>query len=160
VAWRLESAGFAAGAAEAWRAALEADPGLPQAHLGLGRALLSLRDPAGAASAARRALDAHAAAAARGAEGLLEDPDEDPWYVLGQAEHLRGDLAAAVEAYGRSAGRFPWFAEPLFEAARAEMARGDAAAAADAARRALRRARWRPGFAREIEALLGSIPGA
>jgi len=156
VAYRLETAGHPAGAADAWRAALAVDPSLPQAHLGLGRSLLALRDGEGAAAAARAALQAHEAAVARNGERLLDDPDEDPWYVLGLAEHLRGRLAEAVDAYARSAAAYPWFPEPLLEMARAELARGDRVRAADAANRALQRAKWRPDFAREVEQVLSA----
>ncbi len=154
VAYRLETAGFPTGAAEAWRAALALVPALPQAHLGLGRSLLALKDADGAAASARAALEAHGAAASRGVEPLLDDPDEDPWYVLGLAEHLRGRLGDAVAAYARSAEAYPWFPEPLLEMARAELARGDAARAADAAHRALERAKWRPELAREVAKVL------
>ncbi len=153
-AHRLEAAGFPRGAADAWREALGVLPGLPRAHLGLARALLALGDGNGAAAAALAALDAHSSAAERGVEALLDDPDEDPWYLLGQAEHLRGRLPEAVAAYGKSAGTYPWFAEPLVEMARAEMARGDARRAADAARRALAVLKWKPEMAREVRAIL------
>jgi tetratricopeptide (TPR) repeat protein len=159
VGYRLETAGFPAGAVDAWRAALAADPAMPQAHLGLGRSLLSLGQADGAADAVRAALAAHEAAPGTGAEPLLDDPDEDPWYVLGLAEHQRGRLGDAVEAYERSARAYPWFAEPLVEAARAELARGDRDRAVHAARRALERARWRPELAREVEALIAEAEG-
>lgn len=153
-AHRLEAAGFHRGAADAWREALAAAPALPLAHLGLGRALLALGDGDGAANSALAALDAHATAAERGVEALLDDPDEDPWFLLGQAEHLRGRIPEAVAAYAKSALTYPWFAEPLVEMARAEMARGDPARAADAARRALLVLKWRPEMAREVQAIL------
>ena len=153
VAHRLDAAGFPAGAAEAWRAALAAQPGLPQAHLGLGRMLVELGDAEGAVASLRAALEADRVAADRGLEALLDDPDDDPWYPLGLAEHLRGRLEAAVEAYGRSAERFPWFAEPLLEMARAHIARGDRAAASAAVDGLLARARHRPELRAEAERL-------
>jgi len=154
VGYRLDMAGFPEGAAAAWREALALEAGLPQAHLGLGRALLELGDAEGAVNAIRAAMEADGLAAGRGLESLLDDPDDDPWYALGMAEHLRGRLDDAVRAYERSAGRFPWFAEPVLEKARAEMARGDRAAAAAACREAIHRARHRPEFRREAERLL------
>ncbi len=153
VAWRLESAGFPAGAADAWRAALAVEPRMPRARLGLGRALLDLGEADGAAAAFRAALEAHAAAAANGMDPLLDDPDEDPWYPLGLAEHLAGRLDAAVLAYARAAEAYPWFAEPVLEAARAELARGNRPAAAAAAAEAIRRSRHRPEFRAEAERL-------
>jgi tetratricopeptide (TPR) repeat protein len=159
VAYRLDTAGYPAGAADAWRAALALDPAIPRAHLGLGRALLELGDGEGAAAEARAALEAHANADAKKEERLLDDPDEDPWYVLGLAEHRRGRLAEAVAAYAKSAEAYPWFPEPLFETARAELARGDRARAADAAHRALKRAKFRPELGREIEAVLRDAQG-
>lgn len=160
VAWRLDAAGFAAGSAEAWRAALALEPLMPRAHLGLGRALLDLGDPDGAASSLRAALACQPGAAGLGLEPLLDDPDEDPWYPLGLAEHAAGRLDAAVEAYARSAAAFPWFAEPLLEAARAHLARGDRPAAAAAAREAIRRARHRPELRADLEGLLREAGGA
>jgi tetratricopeptide (TPR) repeat protein len=156
-AYRLEAAGFPEGAAESWREALALDGSIAQAHLGLARALLSLSDGEGAAASCRRALEEDGRARESGREGLLDDPDEDPWYCLGLAEHLRGRLDDAAEAYRRSARDYPWFAEPMYELARVEAARGDHGAAGEAARQALRRARWRPDFAREVSQLLESI---
>jgi len=159
VAYRLETAGHPSGAADAWREALSLQAGLPQALLGLGRALLALGDGDGAAESCRKAVEADLAATERGLERLLDDPDEDPWYCIGLAEHLRGRLEEAIAAYARSAERYPWFPEPLLEMARAEMARGNAKAAEDAARRALKRSRWRPDFEREVQAVLKSATG-
>jgi len=156
-AYRLEAAGFFEGAADAWREALALDAALAQAHLGLARALLSLSDGEGAAAACLRAIEEDGRAREGGGEALLDDPDEDPWYCLGLAEHLRGRLDAAAEAYRRSGRDYPWFPEPMYELARVEAARGDRAAAAEAARQAIRRARWRPEFAREVQALLDAI---
>jgi tetratricopeptide (TPR) repeat protein len=153
-AHRLEAAGYPRGAADAWRKALAEAPALPQAHLGLGRALLALGDGEGAANAALAALDSHATAAERGVEALLDDPDEDPWFLLGQAQHLRGRFPEAIAAYARSVQSFPWFAEPLVEMARAEMARGGWAKAADAAKRALLVLKWKPDMARDVQAIL------
>jgi len=146
-------AGRPAAAAEAYRAALRAHPRLPQAHLGLGRALLDLRDAAGAAAALAAAVEVDRRAAEHGVEPLLDDPDEDPHYLLGMAEHLRGDLAAAVAHYERSAARFPSFAEPLLEIARCRLARGERDLAAAACERILSRRR-RPSVAEEARALL------
>jgi tetratricopeptide (TPR) repeat protein len=160
VAYRLEAAGFASGAAEAWGEALGIDPALPQAHLGLARALLGLGRGEDAAASCLRALEADGRARESGAEALLEDPDEDPWYCLGLAEHLRGRFGEAAAAYRRSAEAYPWFPEPMYELARAEAARGDRAAASEAARQALRRAKWRPEFAREVSALLADLEKA
>jgi tetratricopeptide (TPR) repeat protein len=159
VAHRLEAAGFQKGAADAWREALEVEPRLPGAHLGLARALLALGDAAGAAKESRAALDLHPLAADAGVEPLLDDPDEDPWYTLGQAEHLAGRLDEAAAAYAKSAEKYPWFPEPLLETARVELARGRRDAAADAARKALKRARFRPDFAREVQAILSQAQG-
>ena len=156
-AYRLEAAGFPSGAADAWREALALDASIAQAHLGLARSLISLSDGEGAAAACRRAIEEDGRARAGGREGLLDDPDEDPWYCLGLAEHLCGRFDAAAEAYRRSARDYPWFAEPMYELARVEAARGDRAAAGEAARQALRRARWRPEFAREVQTLLDGI---
>lgn len=160
VAWRLDAAGHAAGAAAAWREVLSLEGRSPRAHLGLGRALLDGGDAEGAAAALRAAAEWNRRAAETGQEPLLDDPDEDPSYPLGLAEHMAGRLDAAVEAYARAAAAFPWFAEPLLERARAELARGDRAAAAAAAREALRRARHRPGFSAQAERLLGEAGGA
>ena len=160
VAHRLEAAGFPEGAAVAWRSAIALEPGLPLAHLGLGRTLLDLGDADGAAASLRAAMEADRVAAAKGLEALLDDPDDDPWYPLGQAEHLRGRLDAAVEAYGKSAERFPWFAEPLLEMARAQVARGDRAAVAATVGRLLQRARHRPELRAEAERLLGECSGS
>ena len=154
VAHRLEAGGFHRGAADAWHEALDCRPAAPRAHLGLARALVALGDGKAAAAAALAALDANSSAAERRAEALLDDPDEDPWYVLGQAEHLRGRLVEAIAAYGRSHRAYPWFAEPLVETARAELARGEKARAADAARRALEILKFRPDTAREVRGLL------
>src|SRR5258706_2643324 len=68
VGWRLETAGFAQGAADAWRQAVALAPALPRAHLGLGRTLLALKDPDGAAAPAPPALQAQAAPPAPGAQ--------------------------------------------------------------------------------------------
>ena len=160
VAYRLETAGYPAGAAEAWREALAARDGMPQALLGLARAQLSQKDGAGAAESARAALEADKVATERGLEKLLDDPDEDPWYCLGLAEHLRGRFDDAVAAYAKSAELYPWFPEPLLEMARVEMARGNAAAAADAARRALKRSKWRPEFEKDVREVLRSATGS
>jgi tetratricopeptide (TPR) repeat protein len=154
VGHRLEAAGFHRGAADAWREALAATPAQPQAHLGLCRALLALGDGNGAAAAALDALDAHDTASDRGVEPLLDDPDEDPWYLLGLAEHLRGRLPEAVAAYAKSSATYPWFVEPILETARAELARGRADRAADAARRALHMLKGRPEMAGEVRSIL------
>jgi tetratricopeptide (TPR) repeat protein len=159
VAHRLDAAGFHAGAAEAWRAALAAEPGLPRAHLGLGRALLETGDADGAAAAFRSAEECNGLAAERGLEPLLDDPDEDTWYPLGLAEHMAGRLDAAVASYARSARAHPWFAEPVLETARAEMARGDRRAAAAAAAEAVRRTRHRPEFRADAERILAEAGG-
>jgi len=153
-AHRLEAAGHARGAADAWRFAVASAPGIPLAHLGLARSLLALGDGDGASAAALAALDADATAEERGVEALLDDPDEDPWFLLGQAQHLRGRFPEAIAAYARSVQSFPWFAEPLVEMARAEMARGGWAKAADAARRALLVLKWKPEMARDVQAIL------
>ena len=131
-AYRLAAAGYPGGAAEAWRRALAAEGNMPQAHLGLGRALLDLGDADDSAASFRSAEECHRLAAERGLEPLLEDPDEDPWYPLGLAEHMAGRLDAALAAYARAAKAYPWFAEPVLESVRTELARGNREVAAAA----------------------------
>ena len=104
-------------------------------------------------------MDADREAAAAGREALLDDPDDDPWYPMGLAEHLCGRFEEAVQAYRKSAERFPWFAEPVLEMARAEMARGARAAAAEACREVIRRSEYRPEFRSEAERILAECGG-
>jgi len=151
---RLEAAGFAEGAADAYRNALVLNDAVPQAHLGLGRALLDSEDPDGAVDAFLAAAAADERSADTGTEALLDDPDEDPWYGVGLAEHVRGRFQDAVTAYGRCAERYPEFAEPLLELARCHLAMGEREAAARAGRLAMNAAKHRPRFCQEVEALL------
>ncbi len=158
-AWRLEVAGHHAAAAEAWRRALSARAGMPQALLGLGRALLDGGDPDGAVEAFRAAAAANRDAADRGLEPLLPDPDEEPAYGIGLAEHARGRHEAALAAYAECVERHPYFPEPLLEMARCHLALGRPEEAARCCRLATERAPQRPGFREDAEALLRACAG-
>ncbi|MHC4820190.1 MAG: tetratricopeptide repeat protein [Planctomycetota bacterium] len=151
---RLLVAGFGEGAVDAFRRLIELDAGVPQAHFGLGHALLDAEDPDGALKAFRNALDADAVADESGHEALLDDPDEDPWYGIGLAEHVRGNFREALAAYGRCAERYPEFPEVRFEMVRCHLALGEPGEAGRVGRDALEVARHRPRFCEELKALL------
>lgn len=155
VGFRLEAAGYAAGALDAYDAALREAPASASAHLGRSRALLDLDRAAASLAAAEEAERAHRDATASGGEGLLDDPDEDTAYRRGLALHRLGRFDEALLAYAACAGLHPYFAEVHLEAARAHRARGDETSARASCEISLSRAARRPGFREEVEEFLG-----
>jgi len=81
-------AGDAAAAQDWFERLLKEDPGGPELHAGLGRALLALKQPAAAAAAFERA--------------LARDPALRIQHKLGEAWEAAGDRPRAIDAYRRA----------------------------------------------------------
>ena len=105
-----------AAAEDAYRRAIEADPGFAEARLNLGRLLH-------AAGAVRDALDEYIAARD------LDPDDATTHYNIGVAAQDLGDLAVAIEAYEHAIAIAPRFADARYNLAALYEEQGEAAMA-------------------------------
>ena len=101
-----------AAAEDAYRRAIELDPGLVEAHLNLGRLLH-------AGGAVREALDEYRAALDIGGDDAIT------WFNIGVASHDLGDADAAIRAYERALELSPRFSDARYNLASLHEERGD-----------------------------------
>lgn len=180
---RLMQAGDAAGAIDAFRRVLAAEPNLPDAWYNLGYLLRHARDYRGALDAYGEALargvrgpeDVHINRAAIFAEGLNQADAAEAelkaavaknpraalaWLNLGLVEEDRGDAGAAREAYSHVVALDPGNGRALARLAALDTMAGEAAEVADRLAARLAQGGLHPDAAADLWFALGSARDA